>query len=34
MKKIIFMLLSLCCAVTVHAQILRTEELEEYAKEK
>lgn len=34
MKKLIFMWVLLCCAVSIDAQILRTEELEEYAKEK
>lgn len=35
MKKIFLMLVfACCCAASVHAQILRTEELEEYAKEK
>ena len=34
MKKFITMLALVFCAVSINAQILRTEELEEYAKEK
>lgn len=34
MKKILFLLIALCCYTSISAQVMRAEELEEYAKEK
>ena len=34
MKKILFLVIALCCYTSINAQVMRAEELEEYAKER